>query len=85
MSELDTKFETGAKEAKQLPSRPDNDTLLKLYALYKQATVSNVAGKRPDFTNPVDRTKYDAWTNERGTSKEDAMHAYIDLVESLKG
>jgi diazepam-binding inhibitor (GABA receptor modulating acyl-CoA-binding protein) len=85
MSELETQFKTAAKEAKELPSRPDNDTLLKLYALYKQATAGDVTGKRPGFTNPVGRAKYDAWAREEGTSKESAMQAYVDLVQSLKG
>ncbi len=84
MSDLKTQFETAAEEAKQLPSRPDNNTLLRLYALYKQAMVGDVAGKRPGFTNPVGRAKYDAWAKEEGTSKEDAMQAYIDLVQNLK-
>jgi diazepam-binding inhibitor (GABA receptor modulating acyl-CoA-binding protein) len=85
VSDLQTKFETAAQEAKQLPERPDDDTLLKLYALYKQATVGDVSGQRPGFTDFVGRFKYDAWAKLRGTSKEEAMQAYIDLVESLKG
>ncbi len=85
MSDLETRFETATQEAKQLPSRPDNDTLLKLYALYKQANEGDVSGKRPGFMNPVGRAKYDAWAKLKGTSKEEAKASYIDLVESLKG
>ena len=68
-----------------MPERPDNETLLQLYALYKQATVGNVRGKRPGFTDFAGRTKYDAWKKKKGMSEDAAMQAYIDLVEKLKG
>jgi diazepam-binding inhibitor (GABA receptor modulating acyl-CoA-binding protein) len=84
MSDLQSQFELAAQEVQELPSRPDNDTLLKLYALYKQATQGDVTGKRPGFTNPVGRAKYDAWGKMRGTSKEEAMTAYVELVQSLQ-
>lgn len=84
MSDLQSQFETAAQEVQELPSRPDNDTLLKLYALYKQATQGDVTGKRPGFTNPVGRAKYDAWGKVRGTSKEEAMTTYVELVRSLQ-
>ena len=84
MSDLRTQFETAAKEAQSLPKRPDNDTLLKLYALYKQATAGDVAGSRPGFTDFVGRAKYDAWAALKGSAKEQAMRDYVALVESLK-
>ena len=84
MSDLRTQFETAAKEAQSLPKRPDNDTLLKLYALYKQATAGDVAGGRPGFTDFVGRAKYDAWAALKGSAKEQAMRDYVALVESLK-
>ena len=84
MSDLRTQFETAAKEAQSLPKRPDNDTLLKLYALYKQATAGDVSGGRPGFTDFVGRAKYDAWAGLKGTGKEQAMRDYVALVESLK-
>jgi acyl-CoA-binding protein len=85
MSDLKTKFETAAQEVQQLPARPDNATLLKLYALYKQATVGDVTGKRPGLTDFAGRAKYDAWSKEKGTFAEEAMQAYIALVGTLKG
>jgi diazepam-binding inhibitor (GABA receptor modulating acyl-CoA-binding protein) len=83
MSDL-SEFEIAAQEVQELPSRPDNDTLLKLYALYKQATQGDVTGKRPGFTNPVGRAKYDAWGKIKGISTEEAMKAYVELVQSLR-
>jgi acyl-CoA-binding protein len=84
MADLRAQFETAAQEAQKLPTRPDNDTLLKLYALYKQSTAGDVSGSRPGFTDFVGRAKYDAWAKLKGTTKDAAMQAYIDLVVSLK-
>lgn len=84
MSDLATRFKTAAAEAQSLPSRPDNDTMLLLYSLYKQATTGDVEGKRPGFTDFVGRAKYDAWTKLKGTSRDSAMQKYVDLVERLK-
>ena len=84
MSDLQTQFETAAAEAQKLAKRPDNDMLLKLYALYKQGTKGNVSGKRPGMLDMVGRAKYDAWARLRGTSQHDAQQRYVDLVEQLK-
>ena len=84
MSDLQTQFETAAADAQKLARRPDDKTLLKLYALYKQATVGDVQGKRPGFTDMSGRFKYDAWAKVKGMSEEDAMQAYIDMVEEMK-
>ena len=84
MSELDDRFAAAADASRTLPERPDNDTMLKLYSLYKQGSVGDIQGKRPGFTDLVGRAKYDAWAKLKGTAKETAMQQYIDLVESLK-
>ena len=83
MSDLKSTFEQAVAASKNLPERPDNQTLLKLYALYKQATAGDVEGKRPGFTDMVGRAKWDAWNKLKGTSDKDAMQQYIDLIESL--
>lgn len=84
MSELKTQFERAAKEAQSLSKKPDNQTLLQLYAYYKQATAGDVTGRRPGFMDMVGQAKFDAWSKLKGTSKEAAMQAYIDLVAKLK-
>jgi acyl-CoA-binding protein len=84
MAQLKAAFEAAVASSKSLPERPDNATLLKLYALYKQATEGDVEGKRPGFTDMVGRAKYDAWAAIKGTSGDDAMQQYVDLIESLK-
>ena len=83
MSDLKTKFEAAVAESKNLSERPDNSTLLKIYALYKQASVGDNAEKKPGFSDMVGRAKWEAWNNLKGTSSDDAMQQYIDLIESL--
>jgi len=85
MSELQTAFENAAVEAKSLKKMPSNNKLLKLYALYKQGSSGDVAGERPSTMDFVNAAKYDAWKEIAGTSRDDAMQQYIDLVEKLKG
>ena len=84
MSDLKARFEQAVTESKQLPEKPDNATLLKIYALYKQASSGDVDGKRPGFADLVGRAKWDAWNELKGVSGEQAMQDYIDLIESLK-
>ena len=82
---VQSQFDQAVAESKNLPERPDNMTLLKIYALFKQASAGDVEGKRPGFTDMVGRAKYDAWDALKGTSKDDAMQQYIDLINELKG
>ena len=83
--DLKARFEAAVEQSRQLSRRPDNETLLKLYACFKQATVGDVAGKRPGMLDMVGRAKYDAWAGLKGTSTDSAMQSYIDLVERLVG
>ena len=84
MSTLKAQFEKAVAESKSLPEKPDNMTLLKIYALYKQASVGDVEGKRPGFTDMIGRAKWDAWNEAKGQSSDEAMQSYVDLIESLK-
>jgi acyl-CoA-binding protein len=84
MADLKSQFEKAARDVQQLSQRPDNDTLLRLYALYKQATMGDVSGQRPGVMDFVGRAKYDAWAGLKGMVKKEAMQEYIDFVESLK-
>jgi diazepam-binding inhibitor (GABA receptor modulator, acyl-CoA-binding protein) len=83
MAKLKAQFDKAVAESKNLPEKPDNATLLKLYALYKQAG-GDVEGKRPGFTDMVGRAKYDAWAALKGKSSDAAMQEYVELIESLK-
>ena len=83
MSDLHTAFEAAVARSKELTGRPDNATLLKIYALYKQATQGDNAEKKPSFTDVVGRAKWDAWNKLQGTSAEAAQQQYIDLIAEL--
>ena len=84
MSDLQKQFDDAVAASRQLPRRPDNNTLLKLYALYKQGTSGDAGGARPGVGDLVGRAKYDAWSGIAGTSREQAMRQYVDLIDSLK-
>jgi diazepam-binding inhibitor (GABA receptor modulating acyl-CoA-binding protein) len=84
MADLKAAFEKAVADSKNLPERPDNQTLLKIYALYKQASAGDVEGKRPGFTDMVGRAKWDAWNELKGKDAKSAMKEYVDLIESLK-
>lgn len=84
MADLQAAFEKAVADSKALPEKPDNLTLLKIYALYKQATAGDVEGKRPGFTDMVGRAKFDAWAELKGKDADAAMQDYVDLIESLK-
>ena len=81
---LQARFEQAQADSKNLPERPDNMTLLRIYALYKQASGGDVQAERPGFTDMVGRAKWDAWNALKGTSKEEAMRQYVDLIAELK-
>ena len=78
-------FHAAAEGVKALPSDPGNDTKLQLYALYKQATVGDVTGRRPGALNPVGRAKHDAWASVTGLSSEQAKRDYVQAAAGLRG
>jgi acyl-CoA-binding protein len=84
MSDLKQQFEQAVADSKNLPERPDNMTLLRLYALYKQGSGGDAGGERPGITDPIGRAKWDSWHALAGTSIDDAMRQYVALIEELK-
>lgn len=83
MSDLEAAFEAAVAGSRNLSERPDNTTLLKLYALYKQATVGDNMEKKPGFSDMIGRAKWDAWAAVKGKSSDEAMQEYVDLIGSL--
>jgi acyl-CoA-binding protein len=84
MAETDKKFEAAAKDIQKLTRRPDDEDMLRLYALYKQGTEGDVTGERPGAFALKDRAKYDAWARVKGTDSARAREQYVKLVERLK-
>lgn len=81
---LKAAFDKAVAESKQLPERPDNKTLLQIYALYKQATEGDNEEPKPGFADVVARAKWDAWKKLAGASANDAMREYVELIDSLR-
>ena len=83
MSDLNERFDAAVAQSKNLSERPDNVTLLQIYALYKQASAGDNAEKKPSFSDMVGRAKCDAWNKLKGTEQDAARQQYIDLIASL--
>ena len=84
--DIKEQFEKAITDSKSLTQKPDNETLLQLYSLYKQSTEGDISGDEP--TNPFDfvnKAKYNAWAALKGTASEVSMQQYVDLVNKLKG
>ena len=81
---LEERFEDAATRSKSLPKQ-DNNTLLEIYSLFKQATKGDVSGPKPGMFDMVGKAKRDAWAELEGTSKDDAMKQYIALIDRLAG
>lgn len=78
-------FERAAAAAKSLRERPDNQTMLRLYALFKQGSIGDVRGAKPGFMDFVGSAKYEAWAKLAGMPSTDAQALYIELVRKLGG
>ncbi|MEP7019401.1 MAG: acyl-CoA-binding protein [Pseudonocardiales bacterium] len=84
MADLQERFEQAQLDVKALTSKPSNDDLLVLYALYKQATAGEASGaKKPGRFDLVGKAKYDAWSKVAGTAADEAKQRYVDTVERL--
>ena len=84
MADIDQKFAAAAEDIQKLTRRPDDEDMLRLYALYKQATEGDVQGDRPGALALRDRAKYDAWARIKGTDSAKAREQYVKLVERLR-
>src|SRR3546814_1076477 len=85
MSDLQARFEQAKQDVQGLSERPDNDTLLRLYALYKQGSEGDVSGPKPGFFDFVPTAKYEAWAKLAGPGQDDAKQKYVDTVKKLAG
>lgn len=85
MADLNAQFQKAAQDVMGLKDRPDNDTMLRLYGLYKQGSEGDVSGAKPGFFDFVGTAKYEAWEKLAGMAPEAAMKKYVDLVKTLRG
>ena len=84
MTDIDQQFAQAQIDVKELRERPGNLTLLRLYALFKQASIGDVQGEKPGFTDIAGKYKYEAWSALKGTPVDTAKQHYVELVESLR-
>jgi acyl-CoA-binding protein len=83
MNDLRSEFEQAARDIKRFGERPDNDTLLQLYAFFKQGSDGDVHGCQPGFFDFIGTAKQEAWAKLKGMSQDEAMRQYISLVRQL--
>ncbi|PVU89194.1 hypothetical protein BB559_005197 [Furculomyces boomerangus] len=76
-------FIQASKDVNTLPTKPANDTLLELYALFKQSIFGDNEDPQPGLFDLKGKAKYNAWKSKAGMSKEEAQAKYIELVDSL--
>jgi diazepam-binding inhibitor (GABA receptor modulator, acyl-CoA-binding protein) len=81
---LQDDFQAAVTRSQQLTRRPSNEELLDLYALFKQSSEGDVSGDRPGGFDFKAIAKFDAWAGKKGLAKDEAMQAYIKLVETLQ-
>ena len=80
---LEEKFKQAVEQSKELAQKPSNEVLLKIYALYKQATEGDVQGEKPGGFDFKSAAKYNAWESLKGKSPDEAMREYITFIDEL--
>jgi len=83
---MEAEFKKAAEEVQHLSKKPNNSDLLTLYGLYKQATEGDCNTKKPGMMDMTGLAKWNAWNAHKGKkTKEEAMKAYVEVVEKFKG
>ncbi|KAK3400395.1 acyl-CoA-binding protein [Sordaria brevicollis] len=80
-------FEKAVADSKKLTSKPSNDDLLEIYALYKVATGADFSkADKPGMFDLKGKAKYNAWQKvvDEGLSAEEAQTKYVAKVEEMK-
>ena len=86
LSVLSDRFEAAVGALNTTTGDVSNDTKLRMYALYKQATEGACnSSKKPMFFDIVGNAKFDAWSKLGNMSKDDAMTSYINAISELTG
>lgn len=76
-------FDEAAEAVKGLATKPSDNDLLELYALFKQATVGDCNTAKPGMLDFKGKAKWDAWNGKKGVSQDDAKSQYVAKVQSL--
>lgn len=82
ISELDKEFNTAVKKASKIEEILPPDTLLRLYAYYKQAIKGDSFSMNTE-QNIRSAFKFNAWIQLKGMNEKQAKKEYINLVNSI--
>ncbi|CDZ97063.1 Acyl-CoA-binding protein [Phaffia rhodozyma] len=63
--------------------RPSDDDKLIFYALFKQASVGDCNTPKPGLMDFVGKAKWNAWTQVKGKSTEDAKKEYVEQLKRV--
>jgi diazepam-binding inhibitor (GABA receptor modulating acyl-CoA-binding protein) len=80
--QVKTDFDKACIDIK-LVTNLDNDTLLVLYGLFKQANEGDCNTSRPSFLDPKGQAKWTAWNDNKGLDQQTAMRRYIRKVKGI--
>tara|TARA_Y100000114_G_C11584396_1_gene242648 strand:- start:311 stop:583 length:273 start_codon:yes stop_codon:yes gene_type:complete len=69
---------------RNLDTTPTDNEILRLYGLYKQATVGDCNEvNKPSLFDIKGKMKHEWWQKEKGKDKENAMKEYTEFVVDL--
>ena len=83
MTSIEEKFKKASESVKNLKNRPEDEILLQLYGLYKQATIGNINIPQPWAIQVEKRSKWDSWKMFENMPKAVAMTKYVEIVDNL--
>lgn len=82
-TDADQRFESAKTKLDSLSEDPGNETKLKMYALFKQATLGKNTTDKPGAFNFVAQAKWSAWNELGDMSQDEAKNSYADIVDDL--
>ena len=82
VNQLHEDFEKACNEIKKCKNI-NNETLLILYGLYKQAKEGNCNISKPNFLDIKGQSKWEAWDGNKDMDKDVAMRRYIRKVKNI--
>ncbi|KAI1450551.1 acyl-CoA-binding protein [Annulohypoxylon stygium] len=88
MIEISPAFAKAQEDSKKLTSKPSNEDLLDLYALFKVGNAEDFSkAEKPGMFDLKAKYKYQAWQKlvDDGVTPEEAQERYVKKVEELKG
>jgi len=83
-TKIKTEFDKACEDIKTL-NNLDNETLLNLYGLYKQALEGDCVLPKPSFFDLKANAKWNSWKERTGMDTNTAMRRYTREVKKCLG